>query len=100
MSAGDSLEAWRKSVGKLSRRDSTISTMTTYLEGQIAKHQLNLEMMIENEHRQGHAADYDYTDSIEDELAELHGWMGKLTALKSLGSLGLVDTSSVEVLNG
>jgi hypothetical protein len=78
VSAGDSLEAWRKSVGKLSRRDSTISTMT----------------------RQGHAADYDYTDSIEDELAELHGWMGKLTALKSLGSLGLVDTSSVEVLNG
>jgi hypothetical protein len=57
-------------------------------------------MMIENEHRQGPAADYDYTDSIEDELAELHGWMGKLTALKSLGSLGLVDTSSVEVLNG
>ena len=53
-------------------------------------------MMIENEHRQGHAADYDYTDSIEDELAELHGWMGKLTALKSLGLNG----SSVEVLNG
>ena len=73
-----------KQNGKVLMAYNTIHEhMTTYLEGQIAKHTINAQVFMKNP--VGVAEHPDTMATIEEELGKIAEYEDKLTALNSIG---------------
>ena len=69
---------------KMKKMDNTIHEhMTTYLEGQIAKHTINAQVFMKNP--VGVAEHPDTMATIEEELGKIAEYKDKLAALNAIG---------------